>query len=341
MAMLKRSVQCLLGARLLAPLAFLTFACGPTPPIHGHPGPHRPDSGADATAPDSGSDAGADTGTPPPDPVAAAYAALSAGEVQKLPTLLADLDKAFEQNTQNGRAAFYAGTFRLWKLGEDAQGYTIAEMAPFALPMIDRLRKAHELLPYDVRVPAFLGLAEVRVGLMLNSPDLIASGLTDLDEGIARLPAYGHFLRVSALNGTPRASADFAKAVSDMLLVAQYCGYKADASGTYEYLHGPLDYERHVCNNDGMVPHVWEGLFITFGDVMLKSGVSAEKARAIYKSAQNSPTYSEWRFAPELEERMAKAELRAALYADSDLSNDPPVWTDDGHVCTGCHQRRP
>jgi hypothetical protein len=207
--------------------------------------------------------------------------------------------------------------------------------------MIDRLRKAHDLLPGDPRVPAFLGLGEVRVGLILGSTDLIDSGRVDLDEGITRLPAYGHFLRVSAFDGTAKDSADFQSVIDNMKGVIQYCTYQADASGRYQYLQGPLDYARHVCNDDGIVPHVWEGLFITFGDIALKAGWEPEKARALYESAKSSPAYESWPFAPDLEKRIAEIELRASLYADGDKTNDPPVWTDDGHVCTGCHQAHP
>jgi hypothetical protein len=329
----------------LALAACTAVACGPRFPGHGKPRPGKPDAAApDAAAADAGivppEDAASDAG-PVLGVVPRAYAALTAGDISLLPQLMADLDAAVTQNPEDGRAHFFAGTMRLWKLGEDADDLSVAEMAPFAVPMIERLGKAHELLPGDPRVPAFRGLGEVRVGLLLGNEGLVAQGRTHLEEAIERLPAYGYFLRVSALNGAPAGSANYATVVSDMLSVVEHCAYETDASGRYEYLEGPLDAQRRVCNNAGIVPHVWEGLFITFGDVVLKAGWEPERARVIYESAKSSPTYEEWPFTAELEQRIEQAELRAALYADADASNDPPVWTDDGHVCVGCHQRSP
>jgi hypothetical protein len=82
-------------------------------------------------------------------------------------------------------------------------------------------------------------------------------------------------------------------------------------------------------------------MFITFGDFVLRSGQTPDQARAIYRSAMNSPTFAEWPFASELQARIDQADQRAALYADDDPSNDPPLWPSSGHLCVGCHQRQP
>jgi hypothetical protein len=74
--------------------------------------------------------------------------------------------------------------------------------------------------------------------------------------------------------------------------------------------------------------------------MVLKAGGDAERARALYRSAQTSPTYDSWPFASLLEERIATAEARRAQYADPNPLNDPPVWALDGHICRGCHQQR-
>jgi hypothetical protein len=286
-------------------------------------------------------------GSPGPDgprgspSVASAYSALTEGRLESLPQLIDDLDEAIERDPEDGVAVFYAGAMRLWKLGEDAQGLSIAQMAPFALPMIDHFQKAQTLLPDDPRIPSFLGLARVRVGLSLNSPELIDAGLADLDDGIARLPAFGHFLRASATDGAASDSAYYAGVVDDMHAMAEHCGFARDAQGKYAYPDGPLSGGRYVCNNAGIVPHVWEGLFITFGDVVLKAGGPTTEARALYESARAAPSFEGWPFADALRGRIETLEERAALYADSDPANDPPVWTDDGHVCVGCHQKRP
>ena len=128
-------------------------------------------------------------------------------------------------------------------------------------------------------------------------------------------------------------------AISDLAALTDACGYETDASGSFQYLSGRQDYQHHVCNNEAIVPHVFEGVFITYGDYALKAGFAPDKVRAIYSSAKNSPTYADWPFAHELEKRLEQIEVRAGLYADQDPFNDPPLWTAGKWVCVGCHQK--
>jgi hypothetical protein len=58
----------------------------------------------------------------------------------------------------------------------------------------------------------------------------------------------------------------------------------------------------------------------------------------MYRSAKLAPRFDKWPFASALEARIDQADDRAALYADADASNDPKIWLQDGHICTGCHQ---
>ena len=43
---------------------------------------------------------------------------------------------------------------------------------------------------------------------------------------------------------------------------------------------------------------------------------------------------------PRLQERIATVDQRAALYADSDAANDPPMLPQTTYQCVLCHQRR-
>jgi hypothetical protein len=87
-----------------------------------------------------------------------------------------------------------------------------------------------------------------------------------------------------------------------------------------------------------MVPHVWEGFLLNYGDLLLKAGKGAKEAKGMYESAKLAPRFDKWPFASALQDRIDHADERAALYADSDASNDPKIWMNDGHICTGCHQ---
>src|SRR5262249_23761482 len=148
------------------------------------------------------------------------------------------------------------------------------------------------------------------------------------------------FLVALVNDGAPVGSDDFTSALGHAQAVMDLCQAPKDSSGAYGYRKGPLPASLRVCNDEGIVPHVWEGFFVTYGDMLVKAG-RVDDGRAMYQSVPHSPRFADWPFASALQDRMDSAEQRAALYADGDPKNDPALWNDDGHVCTGCHQAHP
>ena len=171
--------------------------------------------------------------------------------------------------------------------------------------------------------------------------NLMALGFGYAFTGIAVFPTYAHFLRAEATDTAAGNSTDFASSISHMFAIVDACQVPPDASGVYPYPPGPFDAKRRLCNDDGIVLHVFEGFFLHFGDYLLKAGWTADKVRPIYRSAMNSPTFSHWPFAALLQQRIDQADQRAALYADSDPTNDPTLFSASGQQCLGCHQNTP
>jgi hypothetical protein len=273
-----------------------------------------------------------------PGPVGEAYAALTAGEIERAPQLTAALDAQVQATPDDGMATFYAGLMRLWHFAEGTPAAG-ANLADEGAAIVERISHSRSFLPTDARVPGFLGLSRTLLGTFTADPAMLATADSDLSDSIAMLPAYGYFLRATSKGFSAANTPEFAMAVSDLGLLTEACGYTQGADGSFRYLEGRQDYQHHVCNNEGIVPHVFEGVFITYGDFALKHGDDVERVRAIYKSAQNSPTYASWPYAAALEQRIADIDANAALYADGDPSNDPAQWTLTKQVCVGCHQK--
>ena len=273
-----------------------------------------------------------------PGPVANAYAALTKGEITRAPELTQALDAHLKQAPADGMATFYSGLMRFWHFAEGtpSSGENVLEAGA---TLVERIAQSREFLPNDARVPGFLGLTRTIFGTFTADQAMLDAAQNDLTDSIAMLPAYGYFLRATANGFKPASSPEFATAVTDLERLTEACGYIKAADGSFEYLAGPQDYQHHVCNNESIVPHVFEGVFITYGDFALRYGMGADRVRAIYKSAQNSPDYPSWPFAAALEQRLADVEANAALYADADPANDPAPWTATKQVCVGCHQK--
>ncbi|MDP8999622.1 MAG: hypothetical protein M3O46_05865 [Myxococcota bacterium] len=271
--------------------------------------------------------------------MSAAYKALIAGESDKAPALIQAVDGVVLRDPNDGRATLYSGFMRLWDM--DQGHLDPLQLLDTATTAINRFSLVRQLLPDDDRGPGILGLTRVKVGRATGNSAMVSQGLSDLDAGIAIFPAYAHFLRAQATDTAPGNSADFAAVVSHMFAVLDACQQLPDASGVYMYPAGPLDTKRRPCNDEGIVFHVFEGFFLHFGDYLLKAGWTADKVRPIYRSAMNSPTFGHWPFAPQLQQRIEQADQRAALYADSDPTNDPILFSASGQQCLGCHQNTP
>jgi hypothetical protein len=265
------------------------------------------------------------------------YKAITAGNTSELPDLIRTLDDTLAEHPEDGRASLYAATMRFWRISENVPG--TSQFQTEARAVLDHFDKAYESLPKDARIPAFSGLAHTLLGGLLADSASADRGKALLQEGIERMPTYGHFLRALSTGSLPASDPMYASTLDHMNENAEACEWESDGAGGYAYPSGPLAYPFQVCNNEAIVPHVWEGFFTAWGDFALKGGLGAEKARALYASAKASPTYDSWPYAGELQKRMDDSEATAALYADADVANDPGVWTLSGHICTGCHQR--
>jgi hypothetical protein len=261
-----------------------------------------------------------------------AYAVLTRGDRTSVASVVAAIDAQMVANPDDKYAVFYAGAFRLWQLAETLN----ITAAPGVL---DNLQRAHALLPDDFRVTGFYGVSQVLVGT-LSDPQGVDAGLQTLALGVQQHPTYNHFLRATALSFLSASDPAFPTALSDMQGFGPDCDLTIDSDGTYHYPMNPVAGRTRVCTNDGIVPHLWEGYFITFGDIALKSGWDAKRARAIYRSAQTAPTYQAWPFKQELEQRIIDADMNAAAYADGNPLNDPTVWALSGSICVGCHQEK-
>lgn len=273
--------------------------------------------------------------------VTAAYAVLTRGEVSAADAVLGDLDERVRAQPTDGYATFYSAAFRLWKLAEGTNSLgDLLSAVSIPEEMIARFERAEELMPNDFRVPGFFGLVLLDAGILSGDQTMIGRGQRTLERAIAMNPAYGYFLRATATSGLATDDPLYATTIGDMEALAKACRWPpGDDQVTYRYPGPGDDLGSRVCSNEGIVPHVWEGTLISFGDVALKSGWAPARVRAIYRSVQASPSYAAWPFAELLERRLREVETNAAAFSDANPFNDPVVWGSQGHICAGCHQK--
>ena len=278
-------------------------------------------------------DADSPSTTPIPTAITSAYAALEAADYAALPGVIERLDAAFEAHPDQGRIAFYAGTMRLWRATGAPRA--VDELLADVLGAIDNFEQARALRPEDPHVNAFLGIAQVSLGAGLGDEQRIATGRQVLAEGVRFYPPYVNGVRTQAFLMLPADHAYFPEALDAMYETLADCGFDHVPNGDFSITY-PERAPRPTCSNAGAVDHVWEGIFLIYGDLFLKRG-DARRARQLYETAKASPTFDAWPFGAELAERIASADDRAALYTDGDRGNDPPTWLQEKNLCVGCH----
>ncbi|HMJ13504.1 MAG TPA: hypothetical protein VK524_18925 [Polyangiaceae bacterium] len=270
-------------------------------------------------------------------PIPSAYAALEAGDYAAVPDLIERLDAAFEQRPDQGRLAFYAGTMRLWRATGAPR--SLEQVLVDVLDAIDKLEQARSLRPDDPHVNAFLGIAQVTLGAGLGDEQRISAGRQVLAEGVQYYPPYVNGVRTQAFLVLPAQHQYFPEALDAMYATLAECGFDYEPGDDFSIAY-PARAQQPTCSNAGVVDHVWEGIFLIYGDLFVKRG-DARRARQLYETAKASPTFDAWPFGEELAERIARADERAALYLDGDPKNDPPTWLQGQSLCVGCHASKP
>ena len=271
-----------------------------------------------------------------------AYAALESDDYAALPGVIEALDARLEAEPDDGTIAFYAGAMHLWRLTRlrtDLQGNArqAAEDVSDTLRLLDR---AHTLRPRSEHAAAFLGIARLAISGLARDETGIEQGRQVLRDAMPLHPAYVSGVRAIALGALPRTHPGFAEAIEAIGENFAACGLSGsgDLGLSVTYPEGRQTSARRVCNDEGVVAHVWEGIFLTFGDVLVKGG-DAARGRALYLNARAAPGYASWTLRDLLEERIAQADERAALYLDDNPDNDPPTWMEEDRICVGCHVR--
>jgi len=179
----------------------------------------------------------------------------------------------------------------------------------------------------DSRLPGFAAAAKYLQGAIENDAALRAEGLADLDRSIEINSFFNLFDYITVLQFVPP---------SDPL-------FQHGFTLVTTYLEDPETLQcaatqPEICGNAGLAPHGVQGALTLFGDVYAKAG-NPERAVFWYNLAGAFPDTATWKFLPVLEDRKANVQVRAALYADDDPTNDPPLIGAGAEACSVCHNR--
>jgi hypothetical protein len=223
----------------------------------------------------------------------------------------------------------------LWELVEVVgRGDDQGAKAKLALAALDNFELAMDDNPDDLRLHAWHGMLVTGVAAAVGDETMYQAGLDEIEiAATSGLPSpVGGFTRMSVLARNSPSDPRFEAGVEATWAMAELC------------VGGPVDRENPGvtglpiasvgCQNFGVTPHSWEGFWLNAGDVLAKAGAGSV-AETLYQNAKLSEGFATWRYAAELEQRLAELDARIAAYQDADPANHPPLGT--SNFCHGCH----
>jgi hypothetical protein len=177
----------------------------------------------------------------------------------------------------------------------------------------------------DSRVPGFAAAAKYIQGVVDGDGALRDAGLADLARAVEVNAFFNVFDYIPVIQALSAGDPAFQQAFT---LVTTYLNDPDTLACVVD--------QPEICANEGMAPRNLQGSLTLFGDLYLKAGQLAP-AQTWYTLARAFPDTATWTFASILDDRIANAAARAALYADP--TNDPPIIGATTEACAMCHQR--
>jgi hypothetical protein len=236
---------------------------------------------------------------------------------------------------RDGRSHFLLGMIHLYRFGQQVTGYD--EVTPTVREELVQANGAFATavprlwddttLTGDSRVPGFAAAAKYTQGVVDGDAALRAAGLADLQRAVEVNAFFNVFDFIPVLQALPPSDPSF---IETFVFVTTYLN---DPDTLTCLISQP-----EICANAGLAPRNLQGSLILFGDLYAKAGDAAQ-AQTWYGLASASGDLATWRFKSVLDDRLADPAGRAALYADADPTNDPPLVGAAHEACAVCHNR--
>ena len=284
------------------------------------------------------------------------WAAYHGNDYAAIPQVQTELEQALENDSDNPTLYAILGATHFWHIGEAArdrnpQDPALAGDMPEA---VSNFSKALDLDYYskhpigyinDDHLPGYRGITTVHLGQMTNDPALTAKGDQTLNFAAYEFPEFNNFNRWAAHNTEAKDSPAYQGALDSL-----WQGIDACIGGTLDrqnpdlkpYLHLFTSVGRkRACWWDGEIaPYSFEGYMLNLGNGLVKAG-QVQAARVVYHNAHYAANYNSWPYRNVLEAVEASdLNARAALYADQDSQNDPPLGVPN-RGCSYCHAKVP
>jgi hypothetical protein len=266
------------------------------------------------------------------------------GAYERLPEAETALLEAYAKDPTHPENVFLLASIYMWEIAEWERNPSRGNQAYYTqLMKLDRyMSEAVQLDPTRGIARCFLGVSRLFRAQPERNPALATEGQNHLNRCIELHPQFGLLLIPIGYHAQPVSSPQFQRGVEETWNRINVCiNGQIDRQNPdftpYMPLTSNLNQPYYACWNNPSALYNLEGFWFLAGNMLVKNGQPGI-ARRLYENAKLSPSYATWKYSSLLEQSATEADARAALYADSDRTNDPPVLRGDIQ-CVMCHSR--
>lgn len=265
-------------------------------------------------------------------------------EYERLERIHFLLTAAYLENPRDPEIALLLAHAHLWTLAERSRLEELSPRITDHAILADRyFNEALILAPDDSRIHGWQGAMKLALGDIHQDQREQREGYFQLVRAAREYPEFNGFSASYPLGSLPRDNPRFDEGVEYMWANVEACvgdGFDRNAPGfAIPVDQATAEGPKRVCWSTPLVPHNLEGFFLHMGDILTKQG-DADGARRALEAAKRSPSYDTWRYAPVLDERLARLDERVARFASATREDEEPeMMFDSPYACTGCHAR--
>ena len=272
------------------------------------------------------------------------WTTLHAGDYEGTPRAIAALTAAYLADPRDPVTAAHLGWLHICRLVERARLDPVPPgITDHAVLSRKYFGEAVRLHPGEARYLGFYASMLLAEGNIHKDQKLIRQGYVTLQDSIRAWPEFNLFTAGYVMSGQAWDGARYREALETMWLNVEACiGERADrANPDYARFMGLETREgpKRVCWNSEIAPHNFEGFFLNFGDMLVKSG-QVDTARVMYRNATLAREYPTWPYRGVLEARVRDAAANVAAFrAAPPAPGGPRMMVESAFACVGCHQR--
>jgi hypothetical protein len=284
------------------------------------------------------------------------WTAYHGNQYSAIPQVETELQRAISNDPDNPTLYALLGAAHFWHIGEAARdpnphdpalgGDMPAAVANFGQALqLDYYTQHFIGYINDDHLPGYLGITTVHLGQLTGDASLIAKGDQLLDFAVYEFPEFNNFNRWSAHNTDFKDTPSYQKALESLWQGLDACvGGQVDRANPdlKPYLSLLTSVGRKkACRWAGEIaPYSFEGYMLNLGNGLVKAG-QIPAARVMYNNAHYAANYGTWPYRAVLESiENSDLNARAALYADANPYNDPPLGVPN-RGCSYCHATVP